>query len=183
MDRCTYVWDFSTSLFVKVQNPMFNMLNAQMSTHDVFLSSCQQSPKSFVYCKAAGGTQSNLYVGSWISYSYKLYSSSKVSVQLSLIMETALFFFLSDFVICFFLCMWDFCRQKENYSACKSVQKICTFLDSVLFGRVMNISVSAQNVYGYTAHSKEVTYSNVWNIGKLLKLSVQWFNNFLFPKK
>lgn len=59
--------NFVQYCLLKMQNPMFNMLNLQMSTHDISLSFCQQTRKCLVYCKDSFKSilaQSNLYVGS-----------------------------------------------------------------------------------------------------------------------
>lgn len=64
--------------------------------------------------------------------------------------------------------MCDSCRQTEE-CRCESWGKNCTFPDyveRVLFEHKLNVSVCAQNLYGYSACSDEVTYSDIWTIGK-----------------
>lgn len=51
--------------------------------------------------------------------------------------------------------------QEKEYS-CISQKKICIFQNSGNLDDPLNISVSAQNSYGYSARSKEVTYAHGW---------------------
>ncbi|XP_017344724.1 granulocyte colony-stimulating factor receptor [Ictalurus punctatus] len=72
-------------------------------------------------------------------------------------------------------CMWDHepypsrisytvhLKQNEEY-ICESQKKICKFQSSALLEDPLNITVSAQNSYGYSARSKEVTYKIGWAI-------------------
>ncbi|MCI4388361.1 hypothetical protein PGIGA_G00084910 [Pangasianodon gigas] len=75
------------------------------------------------------------------------------------------------------ICMWDHeqyntdikytvhLKQKEEYS-CESREKNCAFPDdvTVLLNSRLSISVSAQNSYGHSARSNEVTYNEGWAI-------------------
>lgn len=65
------------------------------------------------------------------------------------------------------LCTCDFCRQLAEYTH-ESWKKDYTFPDYVelMFGHKLTVSVCAQNPYGDLACSSEVTYSDLWNIGK-----------------
>lgn len=69
----------------------------------------------------------------------------------------------------FFMGLIYFCRQNEE-NTCETQEKTCTFEKEgfVILSGQLNVSVTAENSYGDSAQSSEVSYSEVMAICKCI---------------